>query len=84
MLCLREILNKALETGMGFGKAINRRRKITKGIICWIRNMDMAYMTGEMGMCIRDSGWMTFAMARAHYCITMKFSMTGIGRMVKK
>lgn len=54
----KEILSKELEMGMGYGEAVKELIKHIKGIICWIKNMDMEYMIGGTGISTKDFGWM--------------------------
>lgn len=56
--CTKEILSKELEMDMDFGEAEKELIKHTKDIICLIKNMDMGYMIGEMGISTKDFGWM--------------------------
>lgn len=70
--CLKEILNRVLEMVMGFGKVEMEQTKTIKDIICWIRSMDMEFITGEMATYIKDSGWMTFAMDKENFYLIIK------------
>lgn len=79
-LCSKEILNKGQETDTDFGRAAKRNNRIIKDIICWIKNMGMEYMIGEMDTPIKDFGWMIFVTEKEHYFTTMKLSMMVIGK----
>lgn len=70
--CLKEILNKVLEMVMDFGKVEMEPMKTIKDITCWIRSMDMEFITGGMVTYIKDSGWMIFGMDKENYYSIMK------------
>ena len=66
-----EILSKAIEMDMVFGQIIRLVNKATKDIICLIRNMDMEYMTGQMGIYIKEISFKIRDVEKANYFITM-------------
>lgn len=55
---IKETLSRAQEMVMAHGKVKNKMGRFIKDTTCSTKNMDMEFMIGETGMCIKDSGWM--------------------------
>lgn len=81
---LREILNKALEMGMEYGKVGWKGIRTIKDIICLIKSTAMEYITGETDMFIKDFGWMIFVTEKDSFSLITKYNIMDTGRMEKE